>query len=314
MFKPLNLMCMKRKMFTLLSLLAVMLVVGFTSCQKDELVVDKQSLEVKAAVEPDVYDEWNPAGDAEAECAQLGDFMYAFKIDGWDEGNMNGDYLAEFENGHSNTITILNSDGSIFDWSATNSIGAVIVKAGTGANVFLYDPQAFADQELFGWDNKEVSHTTFCWNPDPDDEEECEWVEETAFGGETEGLGSAWWFAFDTEGPASQKIFAGQMEVEGASVEYDAENDVLTIILGEKMRLQPITEETKVHPRTGVVTETVNDEQVKVQGYNDLPGSRPVAGLFTLYKGRELTIYGDGSRYYVIHLDVEVEVCPETEE
>jgi hypothetical protein len=49
-------------------------------------------------------------------------------------------------------------------------------------------------------------------------------------------------------------------------------------------------------------------EPVKVEGYDEIPSSRPSAGLFTLYKGTDLTIAGNGSRYYAIHLDVML--CP----
>jgi hypothetical protein len=50
-----------------------------------------------------------------------------------------------------------------------------------------------------------------------------------------------------------------------------------------------------------------------MQGYDELPESRPSAGLFTTYKGSDLEdIKGDNSRFYVIHLDVEVKVdCEE---
>jgi hypothetical protein len=68
---------------------------------------------------------------------------------------------------HSNTLTILTSDGKVFDWSASpNGIGAVIVKAGQGANVWFYDPQVKSDSGLYGYDNKDISHVTFCWHLD----------------------------------------------------------------------------------------------------------------------------------------------------
>jgi len=118
---------------------------------------------------------------------------------------------------------------------------------------------------------------------------ECTWNGETAFGGTTAGEGKAWWFAFDTNGASVQPIYAGQNEVEGAFVSY--ENGVITIVLGDNLRPNEST------------------EAVKVQGYDVLPSVRPSAGLFTLYKGRDLTISGDGSLYYVIHLDVEVKNC-----
>lgn len=85
------------------------------------------------------------------------------------EGAPNGSETATFADGHSNTLTILNSDGKVFDWSSSpNSIGAVIVKAGQGANVWFYDPQVWSDTGLYGYDNKAISHVTFCWNPDPE--------------------------------------------------------------------------------------------------------------------------------------------------
>jgi len=71
-------------------------------------------------------------------------------------------------------------------------------------------------------------------------------------------------------------------------VNYNATTDVITINLGNNMQLQNVS------------------ESVKAQGYNVLPSTRPAAGLFTLYKGTGLTIQGNGSNYYVVHLDVEV--------
>jgi hypothetical protein len=132
-----------------------------------------------AAVAPVLFSEFD-AGNAVSECAQVGTFTYAYKVDGWGDVNefdekdlKNGTYIPSFADGHVNNITISNSDGTYFDWSATpNSIGAVIVKGGNAANVFFYDPQAFSDSGLYSPDNAsgkpaEVSHVTFCWNLDP---------------------------------------------------------------------------------------------------------------------------------------------------
>ncbi len=118
-------------------------------------------------------------------------------------------------------------------------------------------------------------------------EDDAEWNEETAYAGDTEGNGNAWWFYFDAAGPETQNIYAGQKLVEGASVTLD--NGTLTIELGPNMRLQ---EE--------------EDEPVKIQGYNEIPGSRPASGLFTTYKGDELSVSVPEYLYYVIHLDAEV--------
>jgi hypothetical protein len=116
------------------------------------------------------------------------------------------------------------------------------------------------------------------------------WVgEETAWGGDYEGDGDRWWYYYDTEGPSTQAIYAGQKLIDEASVTYDQNSGTITIVLGPNMRLQ-----------TG-------SETVKIQGYaeGDLPTSNPVAGHFT-YKGTDLVISVSPARYYAIHLDVEV--------
>jgi hypothetical protein len=126
-------------------------------------------------------------GNAGAECAQLAgllsteqnpvEFVYAYK---WNEcqdeaagceGAPNQSELAEFYDpdgilDHENTIAISGSNGSVFNWGATNSIGAVMVKAGTGYKVYSYNPQEASGSGLVAFENKAVSHVTFCWNPD----------------------------------------------------------------------------------------------------------------------------------------------------
>jgi hypothetical protein len=123
-----------------------------------------------AAENPVVYYGW-PSGNAGSECAYIGNYTYSYKFNEDDgEGAPNQTETADFYDVggnlvHSNSITIFNSDRSIFDWaSAPNGIGAVIVKAGTGANVWFYDPQVKSDVALYAYENRQISHVTFCWN------------------------------------------------------------------------------------------------------------------------------------------------------
>jgi hypothetical protein len=128
-----------------------------------------------AAENPVVYDDWN-SGNAGAECAYIGNYAYSYKFNEGDgegsEGAPNETETAEFYDldgnlVHSNSITISNSNGNVFDWSSNpNGIGAVIVKAGTGANVWFYDPQERSDVGLYAYENRQISHVTFCWNLD----------------------------------------------------------------------------------------------------------------------------------------------------
>lgn len=189
------------------------------------------------------------------------------------------------------------TDGVNISWSVIPPVGfcveniAIIVKGGRSANVYYYNNGETSDSGLTSPVNPsgsaaELSNLTICYNLVPCNN--CVWQEETAYAGSLLGLGNAWWFALDASVSGTYPIYAGQNIVSGASIIYDANSDVITIILGNNMRLQNV------------------NEPVKVEGYTILPNSRPAAGLFTLYKGSDLIIQGNNSNYYVVHLDVEV--------
>src|SRR5829696_2564157 len=68
-----------------------------------------------------------------------------------------------------NSVTILNSNGTTFDWTATLGIDAVIVKGGQDSNAYVYTPEAFADSALTsppngGGGTADVSHVEFCFD------------------------------------------------------------------------------------------------------------------------------------------------------
>jgi len=122
--------------------------------------------------------------------------------------------------------------------------------------------------------------------------DDCNWSEETAFGGSEPGVGPAWWYYIDNTSKSQHPIYAGQELVEGAYIEINpisGTNNVEMIIeLGNNMILQNVS------------------EPVKIQGYCEghLPSFRPPAGLFTTYKGEQLTVQIPHYAYYVVHLDV----------
>jgi hypothetical protein len=111
------------------------------------------------------------AGNAAAECERAfgaGTYTHGYKLF---EGQTNewpgtGGTFTYSSANHTNNITISNVTQKTFDWSATNSIGGVIVKAGTGANVWEYNPQVKSDTGLYAYQNRDISHVTFCWNED----------------------------------------------------------------------------------------------------------------------------------------------------
>lgn len=129
--------------------------------------------------------------------------------------------------------------------------------------------------------------------PDPVDPN-ANWVGHTAWGGDTLGDGNAWWYYFDTAGPATQDIYAGQALAGGAtSVSYM--NGKIIIDLDPDY----------------ITFDPNKTDNVKIQGYNgSVPGSRPAAGLFTTFKGTysdsdtHIEIPVSAFEYYAIHIDV----------
>lgn len=198
-----------------------------------------------------------------------------------------------------NDVTVV-TDGTNVSWSIDPPVGycvsdvAIIVKGGPNANVYFYNNGQTSDSGLTSPDNASgsaagLSNLTICYNLiECDSGNNCDWQEETAYGGDIVGGGNAWWFALDASTSGTYPIYAGQVAIQGASVEYDQVLDQITINLGSELQLQNV------------------NEPVKIEGYDQLPSSRPPAGLFELYKGTDLIVQGNGSTYYVVHLDVEV--------
>ena len=160
---------------------------------------------------------------------------------------------------------------------------AAVVKVQNGE--IVQEETAWSSGERFVNRGNWATYTEYILQDVPEDEA-AEWKPETAYAGSSKGIGNAWWYYFDTENSSEQDIFAGQKRVDGASVV--SQGGQLIITLGDTMRLQDVS------------------EAVKIEGYDDLPDSRPPSGQFTLYKGNDLTVAADEFNYYVIHLDVEV--------
>jgi hypothetical protein len=139
-----------------ISILAVVLVLGLSTLVSAASVTPVQTHLV--------------TGDAAKECGQLTDengqalYDFAYKVDNPANNGVYGPEAGQ-------TITILNSDGYIFDWTVTPyPLGAVLVKAGSPQScpdgnylVYTYNG-ASSDTDLWAPCDKQVSHVTFCWN------------------------------------------------------------------------------------------------------------------------------------------------------
>jgi hypothetical protein len=138
-------------------LFTVVLAMVMTGCQKDS---DEINVSLKSAGILTIVDSWQ-SGNAAFECTEAGGACgYTYKIDEWDEEfGMDDEYIPT----EGNKITILNSNGSTFDWKSDYPVCKVVVKAGRGAYVYSYPNGAYHDEGLIGYKSKGISHVTFCY-------------------------------------------------------------------------------------------------------------------------------------------------------
>jgi hypothetical protein len=118
-------------------------------------------------ITPDVFP-GNPT------CYDLG-YAFGFKINQAPNGtftltNAAGELMDGAPADPNNAVTIGNSDGNFFDWSATLGIDAIIVKGGPNASAFVYSGEDTADTRLHAPVNPSsgeyygISHVEFCYD------------------------------------------------------------------------------------------------------------------------------------------------------
>lgn len=95
--------------------------------------------------------------DGNPSCADLNSSWSELKIDGIPDNTTysNADL----------SVTISNLSGNqTFDWSATHTIDAVIVKAATQSLIYNFDPEASSDSAVSGITGHDISHVSFCYD------------------------------------------------------------------------------------------------------------------------------------------------------
>lgn len=130
---------------------------------------------------------------------------------------------------------------------------------------------------------------------------------ETAFGGSSAGPTTsgnrAWWFYYNTSTGGEQIIWAGKT-INAGTVKYENGYIVISLAEGWDLKRYYFVKDDLGKEICGEFTDVPYTEAVKIQGYNALPTSKPAPGLFTTYKGMELTVSVDSCKYFVIHLDL----------
>jgi hypothetical protein len=107
------------------------------------------------------------------DCQDLG-YANEFKIEASGEFPEEGTYAPGDEGteskgdttGFSVEITYTDDDPITFDFEATIAVDAVLVKAGTGATAYIYEPPTTTGEGLESPKDDSISHITFCWDTD----------------------------------------------------------------------------------------------------------------------------------------------------
>jgi hypothetical protein len=254
---------------------------------------------------PVLVDPWI-SGDAKDECGRTNcDATFAYKFDDWDVEIPSGSYLVDGGNFITidNVITIDNEAKS-FDWESDYPVCAVIVKGGTGANVYYYNG-AYGDTGLVAPGGKGISHVTFCYN-DPD---LC--YQEN----------SAW-----TSGPryvnkGNWAMYSSRSELESGVVIIADGGSNPTNVGTAKLIYVNGTPTIDIVLTGGAifyydVNDPLYDDNLKVQDYEYAPKRAPSPGQFAwkaaiAVGATQGSIVVPENNFYGIHLDVAILVpCP----
>jgi hypothetical protein len=277
-------------------------------------------LTTTVGVEPELYDLWT-SGDAGQECVVNLGYDFGLKVDNdavndTYSGACDAKGSCELADEFNNTITITNSDGVFFDWAATPfKLGAVVVKGGTGANVFEYDPTESMDTGLYaplkteGADAgkpRDISHVSFCWNKG-EEGDEC-YQDETAWAVGTPYVNKGNWAMYV---PYTGTNITVDLRADGG--------DGVGMLAGTATFSAPVN---------GFVTITINltngfifyydlnndleDNNLKVQDYAKAPKGNPSPGKFkwkTMIPVGSTTgsIIVPQNNFYGVHLDLAYE-------
>lgn len=249
-------------------------------------------------------------------------FYFWNKIEGWGYGtDPSGDYYGYYDTpgqlkldpAYANTITIYDYDPSarLFSWTVDPfPIGLLYVKAGTLANLFWYDPEAYADEDVYPpvtADN--VSHVSWCWNVTGPNGDEC-YQDETAWADGPRYNTQGNWATYTPYVPDScVTLYAGQWMDAGEACFGNEVGGYVDITFG-------LANGFIFYYDVG----DDEDDNIKVQDYATPPGGNPAPGLFdwkvmapvgsTVY-----TMTVPVNNYYGIHLDVAFRIdCPDNGE
>jgi hypothetical protein len=209
------------------------------------------------------------------------------------------------------SITV--EDETSVSFSASpHGLGALIVKGGSDANTYVYEPQAATDSGLASplvnpSTYANLSNLTVCWNPAGDNPACLE--NETAWAAGSRYVSRGNWATYTPYAQGSVILYAGQTMPAG-TVQFSAPSDeepptvTITVTLNSGWQFSSLPGET----------DGEFDNNLKVQDYGSAPSDNPSPGLFrwkTVCTGSTCSIEVPKNSFYGVHVDVAQEVeCP----
>lgn len=220
-----------------------------------------------------------------------------------------------------NVIEVQVAGGTYVSFQAApDGVGAAIIKGGSSANVYVYNPQAFSDSGLAsplvpsGAPAGLSNIGGFCWNPLEDEGPPLGCYEgETAWSAGTRYVARGNWATYTKyyDNAKTVELLAGQTMVAGDVTFSEPDGGLVTITIeldaGWRFALVPVGEEGGM---------PIFDNNVKIQHYGSTPPNKnPAPGLFqwkSTEEGDLAQIVVPQAKFYGVHVDVEQEVeCPE---
>lgn len=223
-----------------------------------------------------------------------------------------------------NTINVEVIENTYVNWTATNSIGAVIVKGGNNANTYVYDPQVNTDTGLASPINASSNPANlsniggFCWNPSFNNEcfdDETAWAANSSSkSGTLKYINRGNWATYVAYQPNKVvTLFAGQTIPVG-NVTFIPEISTVKIVIelsGDW--IFGINYELDINGNIVIddMGYPIRDDNVKVQDYDIAPSGNPAPGLFA-WKSVGINQYAEitvpVNNFYGIHVDVALPV------
>jgi len=247
-------------------------------------------LATAASVEPVLFDPWN-CGEGDFECAEVDSGSeFAYRVELWYTCDPSGVYTHA-----GNTITIMGyedgPDCKTFDWESEYPVSTVIVVAGGRANVFYYSG-VYSDMDLYAPDCECIDHITFCF-----DEPDMCYEEETAWAAGARYVSRGNWATY---------------------VAYAGVEKTVDVFAGRTMLAGTATFSAPLAGYVDITIELANgfvfygdpdDDNIKVQDYENAPSGNPAPGEFdskamAAIGSTSYTITVPQNNFYGVHLDV----------